>query len=81
MPYPAAVGFEFIFRKLSYRFVKFPEDSHLVIGQRSGDWYRIGYMVSHKVDFDLQAVNESSHLNQSLNLWFFLIRAVKHFLI
>lgn len=46
MPYPAAVGFEFIFRKLSYRFVKFPEDSHLVIGQRSGDWYRIGYMVS-----------------------------------
>ncbi|MCM1141530.1 MAG: hypothetical protein NC453_23410 [Muribaculum sp.] len=37
MPYPAAVGFEFFLWKLRYRFVKFPEDNCLVIGQRSGD--------------------------------------------
>lgn len=65
MPYPAAVGFEFFFWKLRYRFVKFPEDSHLVIGQRSGDWCRIEYMLSHKDGLDFQTVNESSHLNQT----------------
>lgn len=45
MPYPVAIGFEFLFRKLCYRFVKFPEYHSLVIRQYTGYRYCIGNMV------------------------------------
>ena len=49
MPYPAAIGFKFLFGELGYRFVKFTEYRSFVVGQCSGDWYRIGNMVPSRL--------------------------------
>ena len=35
MPYPAAIGFEFLFGELGYRFVKFTEYRGFVCASRS----------------------------------------------
>lgn len=46
MPYPVAVGFEFLFGKLGYRLVKFGEDSRFVVWQCPGYRYGVGNMVA-----------------------------------
>lgn len=45
MPYPVAICLDFLFWKLCYRFVKFPEYHSLVIRQYTGYRYCIGNMV------------------------------------
>ena len=81
MPDSAAVGFQLIFRKPDYSFVKFTKDCGFVIGQCSCDRYRVGYMVAEQVDFDVQLVDERPHLHQSFDFRLFDICAVQHFLI
>lgn len=81
MPYPAAIGFKFLFGELGYRFVKFTEYRSFVVGQCSGDWYRIGNMMSEQVDPDIQSINECPHLQQPLNLRLLGICAVQYLLI
>ena len=76
MPYPAAIGFQFLFRKLRYRFVKFSEYRGFVVRQCSRDWYCIGDMVTEQVDTDIQSVNQRPHLHQPLYLRFLDIGAV-----
>ena len=54
MPYPAAIDFEFLFGELGYRLVKFPEYLRLVVRQSSGNWYRIGNVMTKQIDLYLQ---------------------------
>lgn len=81
MPYSAAVGFQLIFRKPDYSFVKFTKDCGFVVGQCSCNRYRVGYMVAEQVDFDVQLVDERPYLHQSFDFRLFDICAVLHFLI
>lgn len=55
MPYPVAISFQFLFRKLGYRFVKLTEYRGFVIRQRSCNRYRIGDMMSEQIDRDIQS--------------------------
>jgi hypothetical protein len=54
MPYPAAIGFEFLFGELGYRFVKFTEYRGFVVGQCSGYRHRIGNVMTKQIDLYLQ---------------------------
>ena len=81
MPYPVAIIFQFLFRKLGYRFVKLTEYRGFVIRQRSCNRYRIGDMMSEQIDRDIQSVNECAHLDQTLNLRLLDVCAVQYFLI
>ena len=56
-PYPASIGFQFLFGEPSYRLVKFTEYRGFVIRQCSGDRYRIGNMMAKQIDPNLQSVD------------------------
>lgn len=81
MPYAVSIGLQFLFRELSYRFVKLAEYCGFVIRQRSRYRYRIGNMMTQQIDPDIQTVDKYSHLNQSLNFWFLNICTVQYLLI
>lgn len=81
MPYPVSIGFQFLFRKLGYRFVKLTEYCGFVIRQCSCYWYSIGTMMTEQIDRDIQSVDKRPHLNQPLNLRLFDVCAVQHLLI
>ncbi len=80
MPYPVAVCFEFFFRELGYRIVKFSEQCDFVVWKRSGDRYRIRYVMAKEVDFYAKSVNECAHFHQPLDFRFFLISPVEYFI-
>lgn len=81
MPYPVSIGFQFLFRKLSYRFVKFSEDCGFVVRQCSSNWYRIGNMMTQQIDPDIQTVDKCAHLDQTLNFRFLNICTVQYVLV
>ena len=81
MPYPAAIGFEFLFGELGYRLVKFPEYRRFVVRQCSGNRYRIGNVMAKKVDADIQSVDECPHLHEPFDFRLFHISSVYDLLI
>ena len=50
MPYPAAIGFQFLFGELGYRLVKFTKYRSFVVRQCSGYRYRIGNVMTQQID-------------------------------
>ena len=81
MPYPVAIGFEFLFRKLGYRFVKFTEYRGFVVGQCSGYRHRIGNVMTKQIDPDIQSVNKCPHLHKPFDFRLFHISSVYDLLI
>lgn len=71
MPYPAAIGFEFLFWKLGYRFVKFTEYRGFVVGQCSGYRHCIGNVMTKQIDLYLQSVNKCPHLHKPFDFRLF----------
>lgn len=76
-----AIGFQFLFRKPGYRCVELAEYCGFVIRQCSGDWYRIGNMMTEQINPDIQMADKCAHLNQALYFRFLDVFAVQDFLI
>lgn len=81
MPDPVSTGFQFLFRKLSYRFVKLAEHRGFVIRQCSRDGYRVGNMMAEQIDADVKSVDKRAHLYEALDFRFLYICPVRHLLI
>lgn len=81
MPYPVAIGFQFLFRELGYRFVKLAKYRGFIIRQCSRNGYRVGNMMTEQIDADVQSVDECAHLNQTLDLRFLNVCADLHIFI